>query len=399
MQYRTYVPIFKKHLQEHKQMLFIEGARQVGKTTIARALGKHIYLSWDHETSRQLILAGQEQVAELVGFNKIQDTLPLVVFDELHKYSQWKTFLKGFYDLYADRVRIVVTGSSKLGIYKKGGDSMMGRYIPYRIHPFSLAEAMSYFPKTQDIQEPQEPEADIFDALLNYGGFPDPFLKRSTPFWNQWVKIRQTQLFKEDIRELTQIQELSQMEMLGIMLKEQTGQLLNRSSLAKKIKVSAPSIARWLDVFGAFFYSFRIQPWHKNVVRSLVKEPKCYLWDWSQVIDSGARFENFIASHLLKFVHYWTDQGYGDYGLYFLRDKQQREVDFLVVKDQKPWFLVEAKVSANHSVSTNLQYFQKQLECKHAFQVIQNMDYVHRNCFNETGPIMVPARTFLSQLI
>ena len=134
-------------------------------------------------------------------------------------------------------------------------------------------------------------------------------------------------------------------------------------------------------------------------MRSLVKEPKCYLWDWSQVTDPGARFENFIASHLLKFVHYWTDQGYGDYGLYFLRDKQQKEVDFLVVKDQKPWFMVEAKVSGNHSLNPGLHYFQKQLNCPHAFQVIQNMDYVDKNCFSETGPIIVPARTFLSQLV
>ncbi len=171
------------------------------------------------------------------------------------------------------------------------------------------------------------------------------------------------------------------------------------SNLANKIRASVDSIKRWIQILESFYYCFTIKPWTKNITRSLLKEPKIYLWDWSEIDETGPRTENFIASHLLKAINFWTDSGLGKFELYFIRDKNQREVDFIVTKNNKPWFLVEAKHSHNAPLSENLAYFQKQTKALHAFQVAYDMDYVDIDCFSCSSPIIVPAKTFLSQLV
>ncbi len=211
--------------------------------------------------------------------------------------------------------------------------------------------------------------------------------------------MRTEQLFRGDIRDLNHIHEIDQLEILAELLKHQAGQLTNYTNLANKINVSVDTVQRWIKVLNAFYYCFTIKPWSKNVVRSLLKGPKIYLWDWSEISDIGMRSENFIASHLLKAVHFWTDQGLGKYDLYFLRDKEKNEVDLLVTKDNKPWFLVEAKHSDNARISSNLKKFQQATGAKHAFHVVINMDYVDVDCFSYQKPVIVPAKTFLSQLV
>ena len=211
--------------------------------------------------------------------------------------------------------------------------------------------------------------------------------------------MRKEQLFRGDIRDLSRIQEMDQLEMLAELLKHQAGQLVNYSNLANKVRVSVDTIRRWLNTLTAFYYCFIVKPWSKNISRSLLKEPKIYLWDWSELEDKGQRAENFIASHLLKAIHFWTDQGLGNYNLYFLRDKEKREVDFLVTKNDHPWFLVEAKQSDSASLSRHLEIFQQQTKAKHAFQVVIDLDYINADCFSYQKPIIVPAKTFLSQLI
>ncbi|HJD56349.1 MAG TPA: ATP-binding protein [Rickettsia endosymbiont of Pyrocoelia pectoralis] len=398
---RVYESIIKNHLQENKQMVFVEGARQVGKTTLAKQVkSKNYYLNWDEEEARLMILKGTKDLASFLGLYIPDQEKPMVIFDELHKFSKWQTFLKGFYDVYGEQTHIIVTGSSKLGVYKKGGDSMMGRYFPYRMHPLTVAEVIENFSSvTKEINLPKEISQEQLESLFKFGGFPDPYLKGSFAFWHKWKKTKNTQLFKEDIRELTQIQELSQMEILGSFLTFSIGGLASYSSLANKIKVSVPTITRWFDSFESFFYSYRIYPWSNNIPRSLIKEPKIYLWDWSLIEDKGAKYENFIASHLLKFCHFWSDLGFGEYDLYFVRDKQKKEVDFLVVKDKKPWILIEAKTSLNQELNPNLKYFQEILSCPFAFQVVLDMEYREIDCFSYNHPVIVPAKTFLSQLI
>jgi len=169
--------------------------------------------------------------------------------------------------------------------------------------------------------------------------------------------------------------------------------------MASRLRASDKTVREWLNVLSSLYYCFAIRPWSKNVSRSLLKEPKYYLWDWSLCQDEGARAENFIALHLLKAVHLWDDLGLGKYALHFIRDKNKREVDFLISKDDKPWLLIEVKLSNNSRLSPSLLYFQKQLQAKHALQVVINMPYVDKNCFISNEPIIVPARTFLSQCI
>jgi predicted AAA+ superfamily ATPase len=147
------------------------------------------------------------------------------------------------------------------------------------------------------------------------------------------------------------------------------------------------------------YFCFTIQPWSKNLTRALVKEPKIYLWNWALIEDSGARLENFVASHLYKAVQFWTDCGFGEYGLYYLRDKEKREVDFLITKDRKPWILVEAKAAGNTGISRWLYYYQEKLKVPYAFQIAFDLPYVDKDCFAFNEPVIVPAKTFLSQLI
>ena len=149
----------------------------------------------------------------------------------------------------------------------------------------------------------------------------------------------------------------------------------------------------------ALYFCFRVSPWHSNVARALRKEPKYYLWDWSQVKEPGARAENMVASALLKAVHWWTETGQGKFALHFIRDKQKREVDFLIARDNHPWLLVEVKPGENTRLSNSLDYFQRQVGARHAFQVAFNMDFVERDCFEIRQPIIVPAKTFLAQLV
>ena len=168
------------------------------------------------------------------------------------------------------------------------------------------------------------------------------------------------QLFHEDIKELSKVSDLAQMEVLAKMLYRQSGAQLNYHSLAKMIQVTDKTLKNWINILDSFYFCFTLQPWSKNVARSLIKEPKVYLWDWSLVEDKGARVENFIASHLLKAVHYWTDIGLGKFGIYYLRDKDQREADFLITENDKPWILIEVKSSNKQSLSPHLLHFQNQ---------------------------------------
>jgi predicted AAA+ superfamily ATPase len=235
--------------------------------------------------------------------------------------------------------------------------------------------------------------------LLNFGGFPEPFLKQNTLFSNKWQALRNNQLFREELRDLTQIQELGQIEFLATLLQNQTGQLVNYTSLAKAIKISVPTVIRWINCLENFYFCFKIQPWFKNIKRSLIKEPKIYLWDWSLIKDPGAKAENFVASHLLKAIHFWQDLGLGDYQLTFIRNKEKQEVDFLIVKNNTPWILIEVKLSKKSSLNQALFLFKEETNVKYAFQLVFDLESTEENCFDTVNPIVVPVQNFLSQLV
>ncbi len=404
---RVYQQVIKQHLSEFDQMLFLSGPRQAGKTTVARHIFSSydgLYLNWDLVEDRDKILSPTKKLLHSLNTHVASLQKPLIVFDEIHKYPQWKNYLKGLYDYahWNDQIAIIVTGSARLDIYKKGSDSLMGRYFPYRIHPLSLREITMQPPEINlacFVQNPVKPPNDLYEALWKFGGFPEPFLRQNLRFHRRWTQLRFQQLFREDIRDLNAVRELDQIEVLAHTLQRQAGQLVNYSNLSQKIRVADQTIRRWVAILDSFFFCFRVAPWSKSIPRSLLKEPKVYLWDWSIVNDEGSRFENFIASHLLKACHFWTDVGLGRYELFFLRTKDGKEVDFLVTRESKPWIVVEAKLGHSRGLSKSLVYFHQLLGTQHAFQVAHNMPYIDRSCFEYVDPTIVPAATFLSQLV
>ena len=387
------------HYRDNRQMIFLSGPRQVGKTTIAKALGEFFpanqYFNWDNQVHREMILKGPEAIAGQLELDRLQADIPLWAFDELHKYRHWRDFLKGFFDQYEDRAKTLVTGGASLETFKRGGDSLMGRYFPFTLHPVSVAECIGTNKNGLVTHEPSEIDSEQWDALWHFGGFPEPFLKADQRFYNRWRTLRTEQLFREDLRDLTRIQELGQVEMLAQLLRNQIGQLTSYSYLAKTVRVSVDTIRRWIATLASLYFCFTVKPWHQNVARALRKEPKYYLWDWSQVDDPGARAENMVASALLKAVNWWTETGEGSFDLHFIRDKQKREVDFLVTRDQQPWFLIEVKKGSKTGLSNSLGYFQQQIQAPHAFQVAMDAEFVNRDCFEHHEPIIVPAKAFL----
>lgn len=397
--HRLYEAVIREHLALYRQMVFLSGPRQVGKTTLARIFATD-YLNWETKDVRQLVLKGAAAVGESLALDARQKTKRVLVFDEIHRYSKWKGFLKGFFDLYENDARIFATGSAKMDVYKRGGDSMMGRYFPYRIHPFSVAELTD--PTIPDeariVRSPKKIDAAQWDGLCTFGGFPEPLTNGSMRFLRKWRSLRLEQLLREDIRDVTRSVELDQIEALATILANRSGEQLVMAPLACDVTTSEPTVKKWISLLKALYYGFTVRPYFKNVENSLRKTPKWYLRDWSGIEDVGKRMETLVACHLLKAVEGWTDLGFGEFDLFYLRDKSQREVDFLVTRDKKPWFLAEVKKS-DTKLSPALAHFQKATGARHAFQVVADLDYAAQDCFDSDVPVVVPARTFLSQLL
>lgn len=361
-----------------EKMVFLGGPRQVGKTTLAKTLGQeHFkgsfrYLNWDAREDKQRILAGTFAADE-----------SLIIFDEIHKYRQWKTFIKGFFDKNRARYRIIVTGSSRLDVYRKGGDSLLGRYHYYRLHPISLREVVStgalrmHAGRALGFQDSTNETRGALDRLLKFGGFPEIFLKGTEKALHRWHNQRLDALVRQDIRDIENLRDFSGVELLIRLLPGKVGGLLSVNSLREDLLVTHKTAASWVDVLERFYYHFRIYPYQSSLIKALRKEPKLYLWDWSEVADEGARFENLIASHLLKFCHYLHDVEGVRAGLRFLRDVEGREVDFMVTLDEKPWFCVEAKASAKIA-SRSLLHFKTKLNLPLAYQVLREPgeDYI-----------------------
>jgi len=378
------------------KMVFIGGARQVGKTTLAREIiGKTFrtrYLNWDYREDRDIILNAR--------FSPDDE---LLIFDELHKYGRWKNYLKGLFDKKGKDYRILVTGSSRLDIYRRGGDSLLGRYFYYKLHPFSLTEIVH----RGDLPSPfnLEPFGTLnfgegkrarqkLEELLAFGGFPEPLFTKKDDFLRRWHNMRLERVIKEDIRDIENIRDLSLMQILVDTLPSRVGSLLSTKSVAEDVSVSHKAAASWLDILEAFYYIFRIYPYRKTKIKSLKKMPKLYLCDWSEVKDMSARFENMIASHLVKYADYLYDVlGYRA-KVYFLRDVEGREIDFLVTVDEKPWFSVEVKESGK-KVSRNLKYFARREVIPYHYQVVleEGVDY------EEGGIRVISAEKFLSAFV
>lgn len=378
-----------KDLQE--KMIFIGGPRQVGKTTfavniIADKFKNHAYFNWDNREDRKKIL---------------KSTWPgdadLLIFDEIHKYKNWKNLIKGEYDKLKSKYKFLVTGSSRLDIYRRGGDSLQGRYHYYRLHPFSLAELLEKTNKVNIFEEivlHEKSYTEEFETLFKFGGFPEPLLRGSPRFLRRWHNEKIERMFREDIRDVEQIRDLGNMKLLSDILPEKVGSLLSINAIREDLEVSHRAVSNWLNILETFYYHFRIYPFARTKIRSIKKEPKLYLWDWSEIEDPAARFENMIAVHLLKMCHFLYDYGGYKAELCFLRNVDKREVDFLVTIDRKPWFVVEAKLS-DKKVDTSIHYFRERLNIPHAYQVVKESGI--NQLSNEV--YVLSADSFLSSLI
>lgn len=362
-----------------KKMVFIGGPRQVGKTTLSRLIGKELhqhfsYLNWDNPEDNQKIQRSQ-----------FDPDATLIIFDEIHKYRKWKNYIKGQFDKYGDRFSILVTGSARLDLYRKGGDSLMGRYYYFRLHPFSQAEIL--FTDSTNIEPFQKLEFRVhsdsfssFQKLLAFGGFPEPFFSQDETVLRRWHSQRVEQLVKEDIRDIENIRDLSALQILIGLLPERVGSKLSLNTLKEDLQVAHGTISLWMDILERFYYHFRISPFASTAIKSLRKESKMYLWDWSQVPDESTKLENAIASHLLKLCHFLSDTAGHKAELYFLRDQDDHEVDFLVTVDKKPWMAIEVKQS-DQTVSKNLHYFGKKLDIPFKYQLVnaENIDFLHND--------------------
>lgn len=374
-----------------EKMVFVGGARQVGKTTFAvnivgAKFGKFAYYNWDNRADRQAIMR-----SDWPG------DADLIILDEIHKLRNWKRLVKGEYDKLKDRYRFLVTGSARLDVYRRGGDSLQGRYHYYRLHPFSVAELLGGATRLEIMKEipvgdrtyPEE-----FEALFKFGGFPEPLFRADERALRRWHNEKIERMVREEITEVEQVRDLGHLKVLSDMLPSKVGSLLSVNALREELEVSHRAVSSWLGILEAFYYQFAIHPFAGKAFRSIKKQPKLYLWDWSEVDDPPPRFENLVAVHLLKACHFLLDrEGYRT-ALHFLRNAEKREVDFLVTVDQKPWFAVEAKVS-ERAVSPSLLYYREKLKIPFAYQVIREPG-VHRFI---NGVHVISADRFLAGLV
>lgn len=373
------------------KMVFVGGPRQVGKTTlcknfVAASFEKYAYFNWDNRADRKAIMA-----ASWPG------DAELLIFDEIHKYRQWKGLIKGEYDNLKDKFKFLVTGSARLDLYRKGGDSLQGRYHYYRLHPFTLAEINGIPCKASvfgEIPVGQEFYQDDLDMLDTFGGFPEPITVQSKRQLRRWHNEKIERMFREDILDVQSIRDIGNMKLLSDILPSKVGSLLSLNVMREDLEVSHRAVTHWMDILEAFYYHFRIYPYSTKNIRSLKKEPKLYLWDWSEIEDEAARFENIIASHLLKFVHFIVDHEGHKAELHYLRDVDKREVDFLVTINKKPWFAVEVKLN-DTSLSPALLYFRDRLAIPYVYQVVKK----DKTDMLEKGARIISAGRFLSGLI
>lgn len=373
------------------KMVFVGGPRQVGKTTLCRNfVGTHFknpaYFNWDNRADRKAIMAAIWP----------SDT-ELLIFDEIHKYRQWKGLIKGEYDKNKETFKFLVTGSARLDLYRRGGDSLQGRYHYYRLHPFTLAEIEGIagaYSVLGELTLDRDFYSDTLSTLDTFGGFPEPFTKQNPRQLRRWHNEKIERMFREDIQDIEAIRDISNMKLLSDILPAKVGASLSLNSIREDLEVSHRAVTHWMDILEAFYYHFRIYPHASKKIRSLKKEPKLYLWDWSEVEDEASRFENLIASHLLKFVHFINDhEGYRA-ELSYLRDVDKREVDFLVTIDGKPWFAVEVKLN-DTALSPNLLYFRDRLSIPYIYQIVKK-DKVD---LLEKGGRILSAGRFLAGLI
>jgi predicted AAA+ superfamily ATPase len=384
--------VLRERLCGPAQTAFVSGPRQVGKTTPCRALAT-AYLDWSSLPDRRLILRGPVAVAEHLGLSRARERDTVVVFDNLHAYRKWKKFLRAVRSRHGPRLRVIVTGLEPA----RTNASPARNCCRLRMHPWTVGEWVRNGAIDSLVQPPAAISDEDWAALTEHGGFPEPFLKRDPRFTRSWQARRQEELLANDLFELAAVHDPAIVRMLALLLSERSASPLCYSHLSRELSVSVDTVRRWVQLLVRAQFGFLVRPWCAGVPKALRKEPKWFLRDWSGVATPAERRLTLVACHLLKAVEGWTDLGFGRFELRYLRDKRKREVDFLVVRDRKPWFLVA--LGSDAGIAPALGYFQERTRARYAFHVVFDGPYVAVDCFERAAPVAVPARTLLSQLL
>jgi predicted AAA+ superfamily ATPase len=376
-----------------KKMVLLSGPRQCGKTTLVRGVIEGIqglYLSWDDPAARRLIQRGE-----------VDRDVPAWAFDELHKFRRWRNFLKGLYDTYHETHRILVTGSARLELYGYGGDSLQGRYFGHHLHPFTATELESRpFPSLDALPALSNDAVarETVDALLTLGGFPEPFLSGSAKEADRWRLGYAARLVQEDVRDLERIREIERVELLYDRLAALIGSVLSINSLREDLEVAFETVRSWIGVLEKLDAVFRLAPHGPPRIKSVKKEQKLYFWDWSRADTEGARFENLLAMHLLRLVHWVRDVEGERVDLRYFRTRMGHEVDFLLLRGGKPWMAIEAKLS-EQPLDSGLRYLLERVPVPHAMQVHLRGSNARRSVeVRKTRVRFVPAGRFLANL-
>jgi hypothetical protein len=345
----------------NKKMVFIGGPRQVGKTTLALSVlekhGSGLYLNYDNPDDR-----------ERIRKRNWKDSHELLIFDEIHKWRGWKSWVKGIYDKEKDYRKILVTGSARLDVYRKGGDSLQGRYHYYRLHPYSLFEMSREMNQGVDFMVKENSK-----ILLERGGFPEPLFSKTERNIRRWRKERIDRVIREDIFTLEPIRNLHLMEILIELLVDRVGSPVSLRNISEDLGVSPKTVAAWIEILEEMYVIFIVPPWHTKLSRAIKKEYKIYFYDWGMLNDEGLRLENFTASHLLKYANFLEDTEGEKTGLYFVRDRDGHEADFLFLREKKPEMLVEVKYS-DSKITGGLRYFTEKINPVKSFQLVYDLE-------------------------
>lgn len=358
----------------NKKMVFIAGPRQAGKTTLAKEIAKEfesfIYLTYDRMEDQNMIL----EEAWL-------DDIELIILDEIHKMPKWKNYLKGIYDTKKKHQKILVTGSARLEIFNEVGDSLAGRYFLHHLMPVSPAESFKAGKKFP------------ISRFIKRGGFPEPLLADTDVDARRWRLQYIDSLLRTDVLDFDNIENLKAIQLLFELLRERVGSPISYLSLSRDIGIAPNTVKKYIQILEALYIVFRITPFSHNIARSLLKEPKAYFFDNGLVKgDEGIKFENLVATSLMKHLLYKKDYEGREYSLHFLQTKEKHEVDFAVVNDKKIELIIEAK-NRNHSISKGLLYFHE----KYQFPAIQVVKDLKKE--KKVGNIRIlKAETFLKGL-
>jgi predicted AAA+ superfamily ATPase len=351
---RYLLPRLRADLQ--KKMVLLAGPRQCGKTTLAKSLldENGQYLNWDIVKHRKII-------RELAWTKDAS----LVVLDELHKAPKWKNLLKGVVDEFGNKPPILVTGSARLDAFRKTGDALTGRHYFYRLHPLDIAESKTFLPKlTLDAR---------VQRLLKSGGFPEAFLNP-----DEAPRLRGDRMdlvIREDLRDLSRISSWRGAADLVELLRERVGKPVNYDNLAQDLGISGPTAKSWVELLEKLYIVFLLKPYSSRLARSIRKDRRVFFFDCAAAYDDtgGAQLENLVASCLLKYIDFKKDTAGENWELFYLRDKEQREVDFVVTLNRRVHWLIEVK-SSDDAVSSNLKYYSEKLRPVQALQLVLRLD-------------------------